>query len=155
MYKRLYGSEGGPELIGRWRIELRSGGVVKQVVEGKNLVVDSGKEFLASFMNSAATAASTFTMRYIAIGTDATVAAASNTALGTEAARASGTVTYTSGAIYTVVATFASGTGTGAIVEYGLFSSSTAGAMMSRDVESVINKGANDELVVTTNLTVA
>lgn len=154
MYEKVYGSK-GPELIGHWTIELRSGGKTKQIVRGKNLVVDTGKEFLASFMNSAATGASTFTMRYIAIGTDSTAANASDTALGNEAARASGSVTYTSGAIYTVVATFASGTGTGSIVEYGLLSSSTAGTLMSRDVESVINKGANDELVVTTNLTVA
>jgi hypothetical protein len=54
-----------------------------------------------------------------------------------------------------VTATFASGVGTGAIVEYGLFSSSTGGTMFSRDTEAVINKGANDTLVVTTEVTIS
>jgi len=92
-------------------------------------------------------------MDQIAIGTDATAEAASNTALGTELARTTGTASYVSDAVYRVTATFAAGTGTGAIVEYGLFSSSTGGTMFSRDTESVINKAAGDTLVVTTEIT--
>lgn len=143
------------ELIGHWHMTLTgSNGKVKQELAGKNVVVENGKEFLASFLNSAATAASTFLMRYIAIGTDSTAEAVSNTALGTEVSRHTGTVTYTSGALYEVVATFAAGSGTGAIVEYGLFSANTGGTMFSRDTESVINKGASDTLTVTTKITV-
>jgi hypothetical protein len=130
-------------------------GEIKSQKSGKNVVVTNGLEFLASFMNSAATAASTFTMRYIAVGTDSTSEAVSNTALGTEVGRHTGTVTYTSGALYEVVATFAAGSATGAIVEYGLFSSSSAGTMFSRDTEAVINVGASDTLTVTTKVTVA
>lgn len=143
------------KLIGKWDMTLTGpDGQVKQHLNGHNVVVDNGKEFLASFLNSAATAASTFTMRYIAIGTDATAEASSNTALGTEVSRHTGTVTYTSGALYEVTATFAAGSGTGAIVEYGLFSSNSAGTMFSRDTESVINKGSLDTLTVTTKVTV-
>lgn len=146
----------GVEVIGHWDMVLTGpDGAVKDQRSGKNVVVTNGLEFLASFMNSAATAASTFTMRYVAIGTDSTSEAVSNTALGSEASRHTGTVTYTSGALYEVVATFAAGSGTGAIVEYGLFSSNTAGTMFSRDTESVINKGASDTLTVTTKVTVA
>jgi hypothetical protein len=125
-----------------------------QRVYGSNVVCTNGKEFLASFLYSAAAAASTFTMKYIAIGTDATAEAAGNTALGTELSRHTGTVSYVSNQIFQVKATFAAGSGTGAIAEYGLFSTNTGGTMLSRDTESVINKGASDTLTVTYQLTI-
>lgn len=145
------------KLKGRWFITLYHGDSVKDYREGDNVIVTDGKSFLAQFLNSAAAAASTFTMRYIAIGTGTGAEAAADTALGGEAARATtGTVSAVSGAIYQVTATFASGTGTGAITEYGLFNtaSATTGTMFSRDLEDVINKGANDTLTVTTQITV-
>jgi hypothetical protein len=136
-FVRLYGPDGG----------------LKDERVGDNVVTTVGKEFIASFLKSAALAASTFTAKYPAIGTDATAEAAANTGLGTEVSRHTGTVSYTSGGIYEVVATFATGSGTGAIVEYGLYSSSTGGTLLSRDVESAINKGANDTLTITYQLT--
>lgn len=145
----------GVTLRGKWRMTLESGGEVKQEVEGHNVICTNGKEFFASFLSSAAAAASTFTCRYVGVGTDATAEAAANTALGTELARVSGVVSYVSNQIYQVTATFASGTGTGAIVEYGLFSSSTGGTMLSRDTESVINKGANDSLTCVLQVTIS
>ncbi len=145
----------GMRLMGRWKATLESGGVVKQVIEGPNVICTNGKEFLASFLSSAAAAAATFTCKYVAIGTDATAEAAANTALGTEIARTTGVVSYVSNQIYQVTATFASGTGTGAITEYGLLSSSTAGTMLSRDVEAVINKGTNDSLTAVLQITIS
>ena len=145
------------ELKGRWFITLYSGDTVKAYREGNNIITTDGKSFLAQFLNSAATAAATFTMRYIAIGTGVGAEAAADVALGTESARATtGTVAAAAGAIYQVTTTFASGVGTGAITEYGLFNtaSATAGTIFSRDLESVINKGANDTLTVTTQITV-
>ena len=130
-------------------------GTVKAERAGDNVVTTVGKEFLASFLQSAAAAASTFTCRYAAIGTDSTAEAAANTALGTELSRHTGTVSYVSGGIYQVTATFAAGAGTGAIVEYGLFSSSTGGTLFSRDTEAVINKGASDTLTVVYQLTLS
>ena len=150
------GSVNGPKIVGHWYITLYGdNGAIKQQVKGKNVITTVGLEYLASFMYSAALNASTFTAKYIAIGTDATAEAASNTALGTEAARETGTASYVSNAVYRVTATFASGVGTGAVVEYGLFSSAAAGTMFSRDTEDVINKGANDTLTVTTEVTVS
>ena len=141
---------------GRWYIKLYGPeGVLKDEREGDNVITTNALDFLASFLNSAAAAASTFTMKYVAIGTDSTSEAAANTTLGVEVARTTGTVSYTSSAIYRVTATFTSGSGTGAIVEYGLFSSATAGTMMNRDVELAINKGANDILTVMTELTLS
>lgn len=143
-------------LEGRWYITLYGAdGEKKDYREGRNVITENGLDFVASFLNSAAATASTFTQRYIAIGTDATTEAASNTVLGAEAARHTGVVSYVSDAIYRVTATFASGVGTGAIVEYGLLSSNTNGTMFSRDTEAVINKGANDVLTVTTEVTLA
>jgi hypothetical protein len=143
-------------LQGRWTKELRGpdGKLITSVV-GPNVVCTNGKEYLASFLNSAAAAASTFTMKYIGIGTDATAEAAANTALGVELARHTATVSYVSGAIYRLTATFAAGVGTGAVVEYGCFSSSTAGTMLARDTEAVINKGSSDTLTVVAEFTLS
>lgn len=147
---------GGFEIVGRWKTELfDSEGNLKDVQHGPNIVCTNGKEFLASFLNSAAAAAATFTVKYIAIGTDSTTEVAGNTALGTELARQTGTASYVSNQIYQVKATFATGSGTGAIVEYGLFSSSTGGTMLARYTKSVINKASGDTLAVTAQITLS
>lgn len=139
---------------GKWCMELYGpDGGLKQSIEGHNVVVDNGVEKLAEHLSSANAAATTFTFGYIAVGTDATAESSSDTGLGTELARHTGIVSYISNAIYQVKATFAAGLGTGAIVEYGLFNSNTAGTMFSRDTESVINKGAGDTLTVTAQYT--
>ena len=139
---------------GKWTAVLTDeSGAEKQRVEGYNLVVTNGVERLAQFLKSANAAATTFTFNYIAIGTDATGEAAGDTGLGAEQSRHTGTVTYLSGAIYQVVATFGAGSGTGAIAEYGLFDTNTAGTLFSRDTESVINKGSGDTLTVTAQYT--
>ena len=155
MSESVYGDNKGLKLVGRWYISLYGdNNELKQQVSGRNVITENGLDFLASYLNSAAAAAATFTMRYVAIGTDSTAEAASNTALGTETERHTGTVSYVSNAIYRVTATFPSGTA-GAVVEYGLFSSNTAGTMLSRDTEAVINKGVNDILTVTTEVTLS
>lgn len=130
-------------------------GTLKDKRQGYNVVTTVGKEFLASFLNSAVATASTFTGKYIAIGTGSTAESASDTGMGTEVARHTGTASYLSGQIFQISATFATGSGTGAIVEYGLFSSNTAGTLISRDTESAINKGASDTLTVICQLTVS
>lgn len=130
-------------------------GEVKDQRSGQNVVTTNGKEFLASFLYSAAAAASTFTGRYIAIGTGTSSESAADTGLGTEASRSTGTVSYVSNQIFQVRATFATGSGTGNITEYGLFSTSTGGTLISRDVEPAVNKGANDTLTVVYQLTIS
>jgi len=144
------------KMKGEWFIKLYGpDGELKNETQGFNVVTTVGKEFIASFFNSAVAAASTFTAKYIAIGTDATGEAVGNTALGAESARTTGTASYISGQIFQVKATFATGVGTGAIVEYGLLSSSSVGTLVARDTEAVINKGANDTLTVICQLTVS
>lgn len=144
---------------GRWKAELHGpDGSLKDKVPrdadwGHNVVCTNGKEYMANFLQSATTSAASWTMIYSAIGTDATAEAAADTALGTEQSRHTGTATYTSGAIYEVVATHGTNSGTGAIVEYGLLSANAAGTLLCRDTESAINKGASDTLTVTAQLT--
>lgn len=130
-------------------------GSAKQTVEGKNVVCTNGKEWLASFLSSAAAAAATMTQRYIAVGTGTSSESAADTGLGTEVARHTGVVSYVSNQIYQVTATFATNSAVGAITEYGLFSSNTAGTMLSRDVESVVNVSATDTLKVIYQLTLS
>ena len=143
------------KLKGYWWIKLYGpDGQLKEAREGKNVVTTDGKEALASLLASNLNSGVTNTFQYVAIGTDATGEDAAQTALLTEVSRHTGTVSYVSGAIYQVTATFATGSGTGAIVEYGLFNSNAAGTMLTRDVESAINKGAADTLTIVHQITI-
>lgn len=153
-FKKVYEDQ-GVKLVGRWRYHLQREDGTEEIRQGTNVVCTNGKEFLASFLYSAALAASTFTCKYVAIGSDSTTEAAANTALGTELSRHTGTVSYVSNQIYRVTATFGAGSGTGSIYEYGLFSSSTGGTMLARDTEALITKGAGDILTVTANFTLS
>jgi hypothetical protein len=134
-------------LKGKLAIAL-NGETVKEV---DNLVVTAGKGFVASRMKDATTTA----MTHMAIGTGSTAAAASNTALGSQAARTTLTSTTVSGADVTYVDTFPAGTGTGAITEAGLFNASSSGTMLCRTVFSVVNKGASDSMTITWTVTVS
>ena len=130
-------------------------GNVKQELT-ENLVVSAGLAFIASRMKDATATV----MSHMAIGTNATAAAAAQTALITELARAaltSTTIVTTTVANDTVqfVATFAAGSGTGAIVEAGILNASTGGTMLARTVFSVINKGASDSLTITWKVSLA
>lgn len=121
-----------------------------------NLVVNTGLAYIASRMKDTTSGV----MTHMAIGSGTVAAAAADTGLGTQLAR----VTLDSTTIVTTtatgdsvqyVATFAAGTGTGAVTEAGLFNASTAGTMLCRTVFPVINKGALDTLVITWKVTVA
>ena len=125
-------------------------GTITQETVVPNLVVTSGKDFIAERMKDATTTA----MSHMAIGTGSTAAAAGDTALGTEAGRVSLTSTTVTANAVAYVATFGAGTGTGAITEAGLFNASSSGDMLCRTVFSVINKGAADTLGITWTVTV-
>jgi hypothetical protein len=115
-----------------------------------NLVVSSGKDYIAERMKDATTTA----MSHMAIGTGTTAAAAGDTALETEAGRVTLTSTTVTSNAVAYVATFGAGTGTGAITEAGLFNASSGGDLLCRTVFSVINKGAADTLGITWTVTV-
>ena len=153
---KLYDEPSAIKLHGRYIVRLYGpDDELKQEIIGKNVVATNGKEWLASLLYSCALAAATNTAKYIAIGSDSTTEAATNTALGTETSRHTGTVSYVSNQIVQITATFATGSGTGNVYEYGLLTSSTGGTLISRDTEALISKGANDKLTVTYQLTLS
>lgn len=132
-------------------------GNVKETREIPNLVVNTGLAYIASrIKDSTATA-----MSHMGVGSGSVAAAAANTdlgsALGSRVAMDSTTLVTTTATNDAVqyVATFAAGTGTGAITEAGIFNALTGGTMLCRTVFAVINKGTLDTLVITWKVTVA
>jgi hypothetical protein len=126
-------------------------GKVKQEFTVPNLVVDSGLDYIASRIKDASATA----MSHMAVGTDTTAAAAGNTTLGTESVRVTLTSTTVTDNAVAYVATFAAGTGTGALTEAAILNASSGGTMLCRTVFSVINKGASDSMTVTWTVTIS
>lgn len=144
------------KLTGKYCVAVYGPEGLKSSWEGPNVVTTVGKEFMASFLRSAALAAATFTAKYIAVGTGTGAEAAADTAMGTELARHTGTVSYTSGAIINVTATFPTGAAVGAVVEFGLLSSASAGTLLSRNVKAAAyNVTATDYIVVNYAMTLS
>lgn len=123
-----------------------NGEVVQEI---PNLVVTSGKAYVTSRMKDTTKGA----MSHMAVGTGSSAAAAGNTALGSESARVSLTSSTVSSNTITYVASFAAGTGTGALTEAGILNASSGGDMLCRTVFSVVNKGANDAMTITWTIT--
>jgi hypothetical protein len=125
-------------------------GELKDSRDINNLVVTTGKEFIAARMVGTPTE-----MSHMAIGADNTAADAGDTALGSELGRVGLTSDTSSGAVVTYVATFPAGTGTGAVVEAGILNASSSGTLLCRTVFSVVNKGSNDAMTITWQITVS
>ena len=138
--------------LGKLTIEVKDkDGKLKQREEVKNLVVDTGLAYIASRMKDASATA----MSHMAIGTGSSAAAAGNTALGTEAARVALTSTTVTSNAVAYVASFAAGTGTGAITEAGILNAGSGGTLLCRTVFSVVNKGASDSMTITWTVTIS
>ena len=137
----------GLKMTGAVAIAL-NGEVVQEI---PNLVVTAGKNFVASRMKVTTKAA----MTHMAIGTNNTTAAVGQTALSAEVARGALTSTTVSNNTIAYVETFAAGTGTGAIVEAGVFNASSGGTMLCRTVFAVVNKGSADAMTITWTITVS
>jgi hypothetical protein len=125
-------------------------GQVKDSRSIKNLVVTTGKEFIAARMVGTPTE-----MSHMALGASSTAAAAGDTALGSELGRVALASDSATGAVVTYTATFPAGTATGAIVEAGIFNAASSGTMLCRTVFAVVNKGADDAMSVTWAITVS
>jgi hypothetical protein len=126
-------------------------GEIKDRREIKNLVVNAGKAFIASRMVGVASGV----MSHMAIGSSGTAAAAGDTALGAQLGRVALSSIGAAGAVVTHAATFPAGTGTGAVVEAGIFNAASAGTMQCRTVFPVVNKGADDGMQITWTVTVS
>lgn len=125
-------------------------GKVKYDFSVPNLVVTSGKNFIASRMVGTTPAV----MSHMAVGTGATAAAAGDTTLQTELTRVALSASSATGAVATYTANFAAGVGTGAITEAGIFNASSAGTMLCRTTFPVVNKGADDSMSITWTVTI-
>lgn len=125
-------------------------GQIKDRREIKNLVVTTGKTYIAGRIVGTPTA-----MTHMAVGSSSTAAAVGDVALGAELGRVALTSGVASGAVVTYVASFPAGTGTGAVVEAGIFNASTSGTMLCRTVFAVVNKGVDDAMSITWAITVS
>ena len=125
-------------------------GSVKDRREIKNLVVTTGKEFIAARMVGVPTA-----MSHMAIGAGTTAAAAGDTALGSELGRVALASATSTGAVVTYTAAFPAGTGTGAVTEAGTLNAASGGTLLCRTVFSVVNKGVDDAMSITWAITVS
>jgi len=106
--------------------------------------------FNAIIQRGFATQTGSDAINYIAIGSGTGAAAAGNTAMGSEAARAQGTYSYTDDtAAVEHTTTFAAGTATGSITEAGWFNSGATGTLFARQTFGVVQKGASDSLQIT------
>ena len=145
------------KVIGQLNIQLIDlNGHIKQNLLIPNLVVNSGKNYIASRMKDTGQPVQ---MSHMAVGTSSTAAANTDTLLVAEIARvalttAGGTVANN---VVTYGATFSPGTGTGAITEAGIFNVVTANTatMLCRTVFAVVNKGADDTMSITWTVTIS
>jgi len=118
--------------------------------EFKNLIVTTGKDFIAERMKDGITNV----MSHMAVGTGTSAASLSDTTLETELDRnALDSTTVTNNDI-TYVATYPAGDATGALTEAGIFNASSSGVMLCRTVFPVVNKGAGDSVTITWTITV-
>jgi|TARA_R110001592_G_scaffold61672_4_gene188265 hypothetical protein len=140
---------------GQLKIVLRDkdGNVKSEKIE-KNLVVTTGLNYIAARMTDGSIPTD---MSHMAVGTGTTSAAAGQTALVTESARVALTGGQGAPSTNTIVytATFAAGTGTGALTEAGVLNASSSGTMLCRTVFSAVNKGADDSVTITWTITIS
>ena len=137
---------------GKLTVEIKDKhGKVKDTREVNILVVDTGLAFIASRMKDATATA----MSHMGIGTGTSAAASGDTTLGTEAARVALTSTTVTSNAVAYVASFAAGTGTGAITEAGILNGASGGTLLCRTVFSVVNKAASDSMTITWTVTIS
>lgn len=137
---------------GKLTVEIKDkDGNIKDTRQLTNLVVSDGLDFIASRMKDATATA----MSHMAIGTGNTAAASGDSSLGTEAARQALTSTTVNNNAVSYVASFAAGTGTGAITEAGILNAGSGGTLLCRTVFSVVNKGASDSMTITWTITIS
>ena len=124
-------------------------GNIKETRDVKNLIVDTGLNFICDRMKDDETA-----MTHMALGSGSTAAAAGDTTLGSQlgSRETLDSATVTNNQIV-YVASFEANDATGAVTECGLFNASTGGTMLCRTVFSVVNKAADDTLTVNWTIT--
>ncbi len=134
-------------------------GILKQIVEKDNTFMAVGDAHVADQLDVTPGEAA---MGYMSVGTGSSAFTTASTTLNSEIDRNALNGSYpeqqSGGADNDVVykAAWATGDGTGALTEAGIFNSSVAdaGSMLAASTFSVINKGASDTLTITWTVTV-
>lgn len=134
------------DVRGDWDIYKISPDGEVEVVSRKNLIVAGGYDFICDAIGKAASRPGV--MSHLAVGSGTAAAALAQTSLTSEITRISALYAHTAGTkTFKMSATFAPGTGTGAITEAAIFNASSGGTMLNRVTFPVMNKGADDTIV--------
>jgi len=128
----------------------KADGTVKEKHQFSNIVVTTGKEFIARRMIDD----SEPFMSEMAIGDSNANLEVGNTTLENELARVTLDGSTVVSNVVTYVAEFDAGVGTGAIVEAGIFNGESDDIMLCRTTFPVINKEADDILTINWNVTI-
>jgi hypothetical protein len=124
-------------------------GNIKDERNIKNLIVDTGLNFICDRMKDDETA-----MTHMALGSGTTAAAAGDTSLesqlGSRELLDSSTVTNNQ---IVFISSFEASDATGAVSEAAIFNAASGGTMLCRTVFSVVNKAADDTLTVNWTIT--
>lgn len=123
-------------------------GNIKQDITVKNLIVTTGRNWLASRMT-----ATPSLMSHMAVGTGVNAAALGDTTLQTEAGRVALASSATANNVTTYSATFGAGVATGAITEAGILNAASSGTLLNRAIFPVVNKQASDVMAITWTVT--
>jgi hypothetical protein len=129
---------------------MNANGVVLEKIFVPNLVVDVGKNYIASRM----VGATPTVMTHMALGSGSTAPVGANTTLVSELGRVVLSASSATTNVVTYTATFPAGTATGAIQEAAILNASSAGTMLCRTTFSVINKGASDIIAVSWSVSI-
>ena len=131
-------------------IHYDSAGFIKNQQNIKNLVVTSGKNFIASRLIGASSAI----MSHMAVGTDAAQSSVTHTSLFSEVSRVAldSSTNLNNVATYNATFTF---TGVFSLVEAAIFNAPVGGTMLCRTVFPVVNILANDILFIQWDLTIS
>jgi hypothetical protein len=131
---------------------IRDGKVINEIA-GENVITNAGKAQIALLAGDAG--ATPFT--YLAVGTNDTAAAATDTTLGAEItdtglARAAATVTRTTTTVTNDTLSLSytwTATGVKTITEVGIFNASSSGIMLGRKLTSSTVTANNDQIQIT------
>jgi len=122
--------------------------------EVPNLVVTSGKNYIASRIKDTTFGA----MTYMAVGTSSTAASATDTTLVSEAGRVALSATVVSTNTVTYTATFPAGTATSTspgIQEAGILNASSGGTLLCLSEFPSVAKAAGDSIAISLVVTVS
>lgn len=127
-------------------------GKIKDERKFTNVVVQGGLAYIAARMVETGRPTE---MSYMGLGSSGTAALVTDTTLGTQLSREALDTSTVSTDTVTYVATFPAGSATGAIQEAGIFNASTGGTMLCRTTFLEVNKGADDSLTVSWEVTIS